>query len=134
MDEINNYIIAMKLLMNKTVKDYTHNVTPKVYCYDGFSISIQASCIHHCEPRDESLLIDNITQIHHTFELGFPSQIEPILTQYKEMPEDEDVQSVYPQVPLSIVLEIIEIHGGIDYNKTFEKYINLQNGIIKSSL
>ena len=72
----------------------------RVTCEDGFSVSIQDSSHHYCTP-----LV--------TAELGFPS--EPMgdeFTPYAENREDL-TETVYGHVPLRMVLDLIERHGGI---------------------
>lgn len=41
---------------------------PRLYCYDGYSISVQASEYHYCSPRLNGL------QDYQSVELGFPSK------------------------------------------------------------
>lgn len=87
---------------------------PPIECADGFRMSVQASSYHYCQPR-----IDNAAFYTH-YEVGFPSAIEPLLGAYMERlwrdddePEQDPTQSVYPCVPVRVVAEIIEKHGGL---------------------
>ena len=69
---------------------------PRLYCNDGYSISVQASEFHYCEPRC------NGVQDYESVELGFPSI------------EDEPyTKTTYSYVPIEIVEELINKHGGI---------------------
>lgn len=44
-------------------------------------------------------------------ELGFPSELDPILDEYAEEPGTSD--TVFGYVPIAIVNELISKHGGI---------------------
>ena len=74
---------------------------PRVLCADGFSISIQANQWVYCIPRK---LLSNCEYTH--VELGYASEYEELLDEYKEGP-------VYPYVPMEVVEKVIEKHGGI---------------------
>lgn len=80
---------------------------PRIVCNDGFSISVQGSENHYCEPRKN--LLD---QDYSAVELGFPSAPDDLIADYAE--DDEDLcQTVYGWVPINVVEELIEKHGGI---------------------
>jgi hypothetical protein len=76
------------------------SVAPAIVCCDGFEFSVQASKHHYCSPR-----VDNCPS-YDAVEVGFPSCIEPLLTPFA-------ADGVYPQVPVSVVDQIIAKHGGI---------------------
>ena len=82
----------------------------RVTCNDGFSVSIQASSHHYCEPR-ETFCPEN-SRIYTSVELGFPSKADELITDYAE---DKDIptDTVYGFVPVEIVAELIKKHGGI---------------------
>lgn len=84
---------------------------PRVFCNNGFNISVQASSYHYSDPRETAA--DLYTHV----ELGFPNEIEPLLSGFSECGSD-DVNEVYPYTPIEIVNEVILKHGGIDYKKT----------------
>jgi hypothetical protein len=47
-------------------------------------------------------------------ELGFPSEEDDLITDYADMyVVDNPTKTVYPYVPIEIVNELIEKHGGI---------------------
>ena len=103
----------MKLCFD--ANDYLHQATgsergtglvvyPKALMKDGFSISIQASEFHYCNPR---LSVGPWNEM----ELGFPSELDPILDEYAEEPGTSD--TVFGYVPIAIVNELISKHGGI---------------------
>jgi len=45
--------------------------------------------------------------------VGFPSEHEELLEEYKESTCAEQVESVFPYVPIEVVINIIQNHGGI---------------------
>ena len=73
---------------------------------DGFSMSVQASEGHYCVPRVTGL------GIYDAYEVGYPSEAEPLLMPYAEN-ADDPTQMVYGFVPIGIVLDIAAKHGGI---------------------
>lgn len=78
-----------------------------IVCRDGYSVSIQAGEEPYCEPR-------NNFGPWVEFELGFPNQADPLLEPYQEMAaEKHQTQSIFPYVPLVVVLTLLEKHGGI---------------------
>lgn len=79
-------------------------VVPAVECRDGFRMSVQASTNHYCIPRSDAGPWTHV-------EVGFPSQVEPMLWEYAEEP-GAWTDSVYPRVPVEVVVAVIEVHGG----------------------
>ena len=75
---------------------------PRLYCYDGYSISVQASEYHYCSPRLNGL------QDYQSVELGFPSKEDELINEYAE-DNPGCLNTVYGYVPIKIV----EKHGGI---------------------
>lgn len=83
----------------------------RLICNDGFSVSIQCSYLHYCTPRSE---FDD-AQKYTSFELGFPSIADELISEYaedKEYPTD----TVYAYVPRAVVEQLIKSHGGIRNN------------------
>lgn len=78
---------------------------PKVVCADGFTMSVQASATHYCDPRSNHGPYDEV-------EVGFPSDSDPLLMPYIERINEDATQSVFPYVPLSVVESVIHNHGG----------------------
>lgn len=79
---------------------------PRLYCYDGYSISVQASEYHYCSPRLNGL------QDYESVELGFPSKEDELINEYAE-DNPGCLNTVYGYVPIEIVEKLIEKHGGI---------------------
>ena len=90
-------------------------------CADGFTMSVQASEIHYCSPRESGL------NHYDSVEVGFPSQREESLMEYADDPENP---IVYGWVPVEVVDAIINAHGGLkkDYfaeaMQEVEKFLN----------
>ena len=81
---------------------YNHK---RVECNDGFSMSVQASEVHYCDPRETH------ANYYESVEIGFPSEKEELLLEYAEEP-DKPTHTVYGYVPVELVDEIIQKHGG----------------------
>jgi hypothetical protein len=84
----------------------THATLPiaAVVCIDGFTISVQASRHHYCEPRENDGPWTHV-------ECGFPSEAVPTIEDYKDG-DDNDCESVFAGVPIELVEELIASHGG----------------------
>lgn len=78
----------------------------RILCQDGFSMSVQASAGHYCEPRITGL------GFYNSYEIGFASSEEPLLCPYAEDP-DNPTGTVYGWVPVEVVAQVIAKHGGI---------------------
>lgn len=76
-----------------------------IVCEDGFKMSVQAGEGLYSAPRCEAT---GYTKV----EIGFPNKEEPLLAAYAEDPECP-TKTVYPYVPVKLVLEVIEKHGGM---------------------
>lgn len=94
-----------------TIKEYLKNtsankgfilIRPPVVCADGFKVSIQASHLHYCSPRE-----DLANGEYESVEIGFPSFKEELIMRYRD-------GDIYPYVPIDIVEKMIANHGGIE--------------------
>ena len=92
----------------RTFLEKTHGdrLRPKVQCVDGFTMSVQASKYHYCTPRDSD------DWRYTEAEVGFPSSQEDLLMPYAESPE-KPTGTVYDWVPVDVVQQVIDKHGGI---------------------
>ena len=77
-----------------------------VKCADGFTMSVQANQGGYCSPR-----IDNAER-YESVEVGYPSDIEPLLMPYCE-DEEDPTGTVYGYVPSHVVTTVIAKHGGM---------------------
>lgn len=78
----------------------------RVKCADGFSVSIQASRYHYCEPRQ------TFSDRFESLELGYPSKKDKLILRYADSPKHPK-NTVYPYVPWDVVEKMVEKHGGI---------------------
>ena len=85
----------MRVKLNEAVK-----------CADGFTMSVQANQGGYCSPR-----IDNAAR-YESVEVGYPSDIEPLLMPYCE-DEEDPTGTVYGYVPSHVVTTVIAKHGGM---------------------
>ncbi len=86
---------------------------PRIFCKNGFSMSVQGSSFHYCSPRET---IDS----YHAMEIGFPSRRVEKLKKYAEEPK-RLTKTVYGWTPVKVIQEVIDDNGGIDTAKTFKK-------------
>lgn len=85
----------------------------RIICNDGFSMSVQMSCGHHCKPMITLYLTWECIYTH--VEVGFPSQIEELLLPYIE-DQKNPTDTIYNIVPRTIIDTIIEKHGWINFD------------------
>ena len=111
---------------------FYQEVRPRIVCDDGYSVSVQASAHMYCEPRYTQWQNEDGWQVrngdywwssytprifetdhfipYESVELGFPSEADELIYEYAE---DADYTStVYACVPVKIVEQLIEKHGG----------------------
>ena len=87
-------------------KDNCYGNKPRLYCADGFSVSVQANRFVYCTPR-----VDNASY-YSSVELGYPSMVDELIIDYAE--DDNYTNTVYGYVPVHIVDALIKKHGGIE--------------------
>lgn len=101
----------MKIIeyLKKTYKviGFMQEVRPRIICNDGFSMSVQAGYGLYSSPRC-NLADGNYESV----EIGFPNEEEELIKSYAEN-EENYTGTVYPYVPVKLVEEVIEKHGGI---------------------
>jgi len=93
----------------------SHN--PRVFCKDGFIMSVQAGQSLYSTPKD-------VADKYEEVEVGYPSTEESLITSYAEDKENL-CGTVYGYVPCSIIDKVIEKHGGIDE----EAIIKMKEGL-----
>lgn len=105
MDKINEFLKENSNIEHHPVIGECPRPTKRVECSDGFSISVQANEYTYCEPRI------NKGWPYTKVELGFPSELDPLIEDFSECPGE--LETVYGYVPIEIVNELIDKHGGI---------------------
>ena len=78
-----------------------------VVCKDGFAMSVQASDFHHCHPKENGIAMN-----YSSVEVGFPSKKEDLILDWAE-DRDDPTGTVYGYVPASIIIDVIDKHGGM---------------------
>jgi len=107
-----------------TFKDGTRysfqSVRPRIVCNDGTTLSVQGSKTHYCSPR-----VDQIIN-YYEVEVGYPAVAPPESWHeyadgyaFHDGDDFDFTGCVYGWVPVPLVEEYIELHGGIDVDKTF---------------
>lgn len=103
----------MSILCNKSRKNFNdlydkeHFYLPRLYCSDGFNVSIQCNCCHYCKSENGYRKFGWITDV----EWGYPSTEESLL---------ETINHPVGMISIEILEKLVEKHGGIDMQKTFE--------------
>ena len=106
MDVINEYLKRTRKVHNCSDGTVIEDNHPRLFCKDGFSVSVQASEFHYCYPRI------NGANKYETVELGYPNAEDLLIADYAE--DDTDLtDTIYGFVPVHIVNELIKKHGGI---------------------
>jgi hypothetical protein len=73
------------------------------------SISIQASEMHYCSPRENLHW-----HLYDSFELGFPTHDSTLISPYAELESDMGhISGVYNRVPRAIIQRYVDEQGGI---------------------
>lgn len=78
----------------------------KVVCADGAQVSIQASEMHYCTPRDNAGPYTHI-------EAGFPTVAPPESWMPYAGEPDKPLETVYGYMPADLVQEFTAAHGGM---------------------
>jgi len=78
----------------------------RIFCVDGFSMSVQVHDCAYCTPRN------GLADEWYEAEIGFPSaRPSDAIMKYCESPEDP-TGTVYAYVPIRLIAEEIQRHGG----------------------
>lgn len=108
MDKVNKWLEEQYVNSIGRINDSFFIARP-IHCNDGFCVSVQASSIHYCAPRETG------AYPYKTVELGYPNMVIEELEPYAECTVDP-TGTVYPFVPIELVNDVMEKHGGIDWN------------------
>ena len=103
---LNEYLKKNRDMNDRKVLDnMSFPMSPRITCQDGFSLSVQATHGAYCSPR-------NNTGPWSAVEVGFPSAEPELIMSYCGDPK-KPTETVYGYVPIELVEELIEKHGGI---------------------
>ena len=103
LDELQARLEPMQRVTARMHVKYLDRV-PRIECADGFTMSVQADEFTYCSPRDS---VGPWTAV----EIGFPSERVEKLMEWAE-DDDKPTETVYGWVPLEVVAEVVEDHGG----------------------
>jgi hypothetical protein len=82
----------------------------QVYCNDGFNFSVICGARwHYADPEEK------------TVEIGFISEPQKELEPWIEGAYDDPTECVYPYVPVEVMEEVIDLHGGVNWIETITK-------------
>lgn len=110
---------------NKITYDNTYFFCPRIVCNDGFDISLQIHNGNYCSSENGYRTLGHTME---SVEFGFPNQDEELLKEYAECPKS--ITQTVGQLPIDVAQQIIDKHGGIDWDKTIsvEQFNNFING------
>lgn len=103
-----NTLQKLKMMLEDPARrrnDLFLDLVPYISCKDGFKVSVQASNTHYCEPRDDNGPWSKV-------ECGFPTEAVPCWLEYAA-DKDRPTDTVYGYVPILLVVEALDSHGGI---------------------
>ena len=104
---LNDYLSGRLSTFGKYVIKGT---TPKITCTDGVTLSVQTGKTLYCSPRED-------TGPWFQVEVGFPSIAPPeTWAEYfdGDWASDDRTSSVYGYIPIDLVIEFINDHGGAE--------------------
>lgn len=102
------------------VYDISFFIVPRIYCKDGFNISIQVNNSNYCASENGTRTFGLDWKL---VEWGFPSS-EIDAQKYNAEDDDDTTNSVGGYVEISLIDELCEEHGGIDLAKTLQEEFN----------
>ena len=90
---------------------------PIVFAKDGWNVSLQIHNGNYCSSENGYRLFGSTME---EVEFGYPSDNEPLMFKYSELYEGEDldITGSVGRIPISIMEEVFEKHGGIDWERT----------------
>ena len=102
-----------RIYENNMNYDNTYFFCPRIYCNDGFNISLQIHNGNYCSSENGYRTLGHTME---TVEFGFPNQDEELLKEYAEEPDN--LTQTVGKLPIDVAQQIIDKHGSIDWDKT----------------
>ena len=103
---LNEYLTSQRdMTSHEVLNNRSFPLAKRITCADGFSLSVQATHAAYCSPR-------NNTGPWYEVEVGFPSAAPELILSYAEE-KDKPTETVYVYVPIELVEQLIELHGGM---------------------
>lgn len=107
-------------ILIKRTPETQHIPSKRIHCVDGVSLSVQASEYTYCLPQENFL--DEYTHV----EVGFIQQGEDLFDP-PELEEYSDGEDVYGYVPVELVVDFINKHGGVVLKKYIDSTCEILN-------
>ena len=101
--DVNHYVMSHKAALGGRPGSFAP--IPRIVCKNGFSFSVQAGAGVYCSPRLER-------GPWKSFEVGYPSRYVPDLMPYLVTEGIPATDSVYADVPESVINKIVQRNGG----------------------
>lgn len=105
-EQANPMMISVYTGIHRYVEGY-FNVFPMIVCNDGFELSVQGHAGAYSYPRDD--WADEYEQV----EIMAIQKADPLLEPYERDCNAVGEDMIYPYVPVSVIVQIIEKHGGL---------------------
>lgn len=107
-------------MVNLSVGGFYHFTFLRIYCVDGFNISAQGASGSYATSKIIEKGIETSTrgvgEYYTAMELGFPNQVDSLIEEYGET--SGGTNDVFPYTPIDVIDDLIEKHGGIDWEVT----------------
>lgn len=103
--DVNAYIKATRKLVHPGTF-YETLMCPKIKCQSGLTLSVQADEARYCTPRRDQ-------GPYTTVEVGYPNREIPELMPYLENGSSDPLQSLYVNVPVELIEQIVDENGGL---------------------
>jgi hypothetical protein len=110
-DHINDYLLDPA---NRDIRNSSIRRVYRIVCNSGLSFSAQAGKLTYCEPRSDRGPWQSV-------EIGYPSEEIPEFMPYVE-DADHPLDTVYGNVPVSVVNRVLENNDGIDLSASRPKH------------
>lgn len=94
----------------KTLQEFLPRDYYCLHCVDGFTMMATGSPLHRCRPRNDHGPWSHV-------EVGYPSERHSELMLYAK-DRQNPTTTVYFDVPITVVVDIVNQHGGLDVNQT----------------
>lgn len=109
----NDFINAMLSMLGINEQNYRFNYfhLPRIYCKDGFNISVQVNEGSYCGSENGYRTFGNEWQM---VEWGFPSKAINCCLYDAECYTDAETVNSVGSVEIGLIDELLETHGGID--------------------
>lgn len=126
----NDFINAILKMLGISEKNYSSNFfhLPRIYCKDGFNISIQVNDGNYCGSENGYRQFGSEWKL---VEWGFPSQPIDHKLYMSECETDEETTNSVGSVETEQIDALLESHGGIDILTTLSNAHEWMMGAVR---